>query len=72
MRATKQTKMLPPEKLMGGVPHRNCEVNLEERGEGAVLWAPLRRRWWMRPPFNWVMSFSDKKGFRLDSIGLKV
>ena len=64
--------MLPPEKLLGGVPYRNRRVTLEENENGAVLWAPLRRRWWMRAPFNWIMSFSDKKGFRLDPVGLEV
>jgi hypothetical protein len=64
--------MLPPERLLDGVPFRNTSVREESGNGGATLWAPVRRRWWMRPPFSWLLPLRGQKGFRLDAIGLAV
>ena len=63
---------LPPERLLDGVPHRNRRVTVDSREDGAMLWAPVRRRWWMRPPFSWFLPYRDRKGFGVDALGLGV
>jgi len=63
---------LTPERLLGGVPHKNSEVELKEDEDGPVLWAEVRRRWWMRPPFSWILPYRDRKGFRMDQLGFEV
>ena len=58
--------------LLDAVPLRNQEVTLEREGEGAVLRAPLRQRWWMKPPFGWFFPFRDSRGFGVDAYGMEV
>jgi len=62
----------PFELLLEGVPLCNRQARLERQGESAVLRVPLRRKWWMRPPFNWLFPFRDERGFGLDRYGLEV
>lgn len=61
-----------PERLLEGVPQRNRSVELKQDEEGSVLWAPIRPRWWMKPPFSWIMGYRDQKGFSLDALGLEI
>lgn len=58
--------------LLDAVPVRNQEVTLEREGAGAVLRAPLRKRWWMKPPFGWFFPFRDSRGFGVDAYGIEV
>ncbi len=72
MSKNKARTQLPPERLLDGVPHHNRALEVEAKPNGAVLWSSIRRRWWMRAPFNWIMPYRDRKGFHLDSLGLEV
>lgn len=65
-------RLLPPEELLEGVPYKNQAIQLEEKDGGPVLWAKIRPRWWMKPPFSWIMSYREQKGFRLDPLGFEV
>lgn len=58
--------------LLDAVPVRNQEVTLEREAGGAVLRAPLRKRWWMKPPFGWFFPFRDSRGFGVDAYGMEV
>ncbi len=63
---------LTPESLLSGIPYRNSVVELKEDENGPVLWAPIRRRWWMKAPFSWFLPYRERKGFRLDALGYEV
>lgn len=59
--------------LMDAVPVRNQEVHVERRGkDDVVLYVPLRRRWFNRPPFSWVLPFSERRALGLDRLGTEV
>ncbi|MCH8510929.1 MAG: PqqD family protein [Kiritimatiellae bacterium] len=62
----------PQDALLDAIPVRNEAVTLEREAEGAILRAPLRQRWWMRPPFGWFFPFRDTRGFGVDAYGMEV
>lgn len=67
-----------PEKLavadvLDAVPVRNETVRREERSEDeTVLRVPLKRRWYMHPPFSWLLPFSTERAVGLDRLGTEV
>ncbi len=65
-------KQLPPERLLDGVPHRNQAVEMEEKDGGQILWTAVRRRWWTRPPFSWVLPYRERRGVHLDRLGFEI
>ena len=51
----------------------NEAVREETRSESEmVLYVPLKRRWYMRPPFSWVFPFSRERAVGLDRLGREV
>ena len=54
------------------IPVVNSAVRVELQNPGALVWVPLRPRWWMGPPFSWVLPFRKEKGIALDGLGRRV
>lgn len=63
---------LATEKLLDAVPVANHAARGEKRGEALMLWVPLRRTWWMRWPFTWVLPYRSERGYMLDRLGAEV
>jgi hypothetical protein len=63
---------LDPARLLDAVVVKNAAVRLEQRAGAVVLWVPLERRWWMGPPFSWLLPFRKEKGVELDALGQEV
>ena len=67
---------LPPElaraELLDTIPTRNAAVRTERRGKALILWIPIRRRWWTRGLFGWLLPFRKEKGIALDALGQEV
>lgn len=73
-----------PEKLvvadvLDAVPVRNETVRQEEKPptggrseDEMVLRVPLKRRWYMHPPFSWLLPFSTERAVGLDRLGTEV
>ena len=61
-------------RLLATVPVANGAVREKRHGGTLVLWVPIRRRWWMRPPLTWVpgVRFRQEKGVALDALGQEV
>ncbi len=54
------------------IPVVNSAVRVELQTAGALLWVPIRRRWWMGAPLSWVLPFREEKGIALDGLGRQV
>jgi hypothetical protein len=65
-------KRIDLEKLLDAVPTANSAVRVERHGESVVLFVPIRKRFWMGPPFSWVLPYRKEKGFALDALGAEV
>ena len=65
-------RRLDPTVLLDAVPTKNIAVRLEPRGPGLLVWVPIRKRWWMRPPIGWILPFRSEKGVELDALGRQV
>jgi hypothetical protein len=63
---------LDPGRLLDAVPVPNQALRIEDDGRGLLLWVPIRRRFWMRPPFAWFFPFRSEKGLALDALGRQV
>jgi len=63
---------IEPAVVLDTVPTMNQAVRLELRAEGAVAWIPIQRRWWMGPPFSYLLPYRKERGFALDSLGHQV
>jgi hypothetical protein len=63
---------LDPAVLLDAVPSQNQVLRLEPRGSSLVVWVPIRKRWWMRPPLSWILPFRSEKGVELDALGHEV
>jgi hypothetical protein len=59
-------------RLLDAVVVPNGAIVQEERRGALVLWLPLRRRWWMRAPFCWLLPLRNRRGFELDELGREV
>jgi len=69
-RATvRDVSRLSPERLLDAVPVRNEAVKPEQRGESLVLWVPLQKRWFTRPPIRWMLPTARQRGVELDGLG---
>ncbi len=60
------------EALLDATPVANQAARIEKHGEGMVVYLPIRRRWWMKPPFSWAMPYRDERGVALDKLGTEV
>jgi hypothetical protein len=58
--------------VLDAIPVVNSAVRVELQDNGALLWLPLRPRWWMGPPISWVLPFRREKGIALDGLGRQV
>ncbi|MCC5844583.1 MAG: PqqD family protein [Verrucomicrobia bacterium] len=58
--------------ILEALPVRNQAVSFVREGQGGILRAPVRPRWWTRAPFTWFFPFRDRRGFGLDGFGLEV
>ena len=58
--------------VLDAIPVVNTAVRVELQENGALLWVPLRPRWWMGPPLSWVLPFRREKGIALDGLGRQV
>jgi hypothetical protein len=65
-------KRIDLEQLLDAIPTANAAVRVERQGESVVLFVPIRRRFWMGPPFSWLLPFRQEKGFALDALGAEV
>lgn len=63
---------IDPDQLLDAVPVTNQSVRLEMRDDGMIVFLPLQRRWWMQPPFSWLMNYRTERGLALDSLGREV
>jgi hypothetical protein len=63
---------IDPALVLDTVPSMNQAVRLETRAEGAVAWIPIQKRWWMGPPFSYLLPYRKERGFALDSLGHQV
>lgn len=61
-----------PGLLLDLVPVPNRAVRAESAGDGLLLWVPIQRRWWMGPPFSWLLPFRAERGIALDGLGRQV
>lgn len=61
-------------KLLATVPVANQSVRETRHGQTLILYVPIRRRWWMRPPLSWLpgVQFRDERGIALDRLGEQV
>jgi len=60
------------EQLLDAIPTTNAAVRVERQGDAVVLFVPIRRRFWMGPPFSWLLPFRKERGFALDALGAEV
>ena len=60
--------------LLATVPVVNEAVRERKNGRTLVLYVPIRKRWWMRPPLSWMpgVQFRDERGVALDELGQEV
>ncbi len=59
--------------LLDSVPVPNQAVRAEpHRAGGLVLRVPIRKRWYMNPPFSWLMPFRQTRSLGLDRLGREV
>ncbi len=63
---------IDPELILDAVPVRNQAVRSEKYGEGLLLKTPIAPRWWMGPPFSWLMAYRKERGVALDKLGAEV
>lgn len=63
---------VPPDEILQAVPYENSSVRTEHCEDGTIIWAPIRQRWYMKPPLSWLFQFRSEKGFGLDSLGSEV
>lgn len=63
---------LTQEALLQAMLYRNESVRVDEVPNGRILYVPIRRRWWMNPPFNWLFPFRSERKFSLDRLGCEV
>ncbi len=69
---TRAPEKLDPSQMLDLVPAANRAVRAERRGQTLILYVPIRKRWWMRGPFGWLLPFRQEKGLALDSLGREV
>lgn len=65
-------KSLSLDRLLRTVPVVNRAATVRTRGEGLHVILPIRRRWWTRPPFSWVLPYREHRTVALDSLGKEV
>jgi hypothetical protein len=58
--------------ILHAIPLQNRAVQFLRKGQGGVLKAPVKPRWWHRRPFRWFSAARDERGFGLDRYGLEV
>ncbi len=58
--------------LLDAVPMPNERVREERRGEKVLLWIPLKKRWFMGPPFSWILPFRSERAVVIDPLGQEV
>jgi len=59
--------------ILHAVLVRNEALRIETPGERNLLvYVPLRQRWFMRPPFSWLLRFSKERAVALDALGREV
>jgi hypothetical protein len=59
--------------ILRAVPVRNKALRTETRGKGNLMvYVPLRKRWFMRLPFSWLLRFSNERAVALDALGAEV
>lgn len=60
------------EALLDAVPVANRAARVEQHGQGVVVYLPIQRRWWMKPPLSWVLPYREERGVSLDKLGAEV
>jgi hypothetical protein len=59
--------------LLAAIPLRNESVRQDSETATSVrVYVPLRKKWFMQPPFSWLFRFSKERVIELDSLGLEV
>jgi len=59
--------------ILASAPVRNQAVRWEARGDDAmIVYVPIRRKWYMRPPVTWIMPLSKERAVALDKTGREV
>lgn len=69
---SRRPAMAPVGAMLDAVPVPNKAVRAEPRENALLLWAPIRKRWWNRPPFSWALPYRDEKAVALDRLGREV
>ena len=65
-------KQLAEQDLLDAVPIRNRAVGIRRSGDRVTLSMPLQQRWYMKPPFNWVLPFRGRRRIELDILGNEI
>ena len=65
-------KRIELEQLLDAIPTANTAVRVERDGDAVVLFVPIKPRFWMGPPFSWLLPFRKERGFALDALGAEV
>lgn len=68
----KKMEHISLEALLDSVPVSNQAARVEEHDQGLVVYLPLRKTWWMKPPFSWALPYRDERGVALDKLGAEV
>lgn len=55
--------------LLDAVAYANQAVREERRDGHLVLHVPIRKTWYNRPPFSWILQYRDERGFAVDQLG---
>ncbi|NJL30464.1 MAG: PqqD family protein [Phycisphaerales bacterium] len=59
--------------MLDAVPLPNQSAQVDHRDNGSlVIYVPLRQRWFMQPPWSWLLRVRQQAGYELDGLGREV
>ena len=66
-------KILSEAQVLDAVPLHNQSAKVEMREGGrVVIYIPLRQRWFMHPPWSWLLRVRKRAGYELEGLGREV
>ncbi len=67
------SETLTEEQVLDAVPMRNQSVRVEWRGsDRVVIYVALKQRWFMQPPWSWLLRVRKEAGYELEGLGREV
>ena len=59
--------------ILLALPVKNESVRFDSQtNESVRIYVPLKKKWFMGPPFSWLVRFSKERVIELDSLGHEV